>query len=165
MNKSYEITKEEYEVKWKDNLPQSYYDADLGEVWEVYHSNLYPYLDLISDEMKKVDKPTEEQIMLAFFVKADYWRVIKKTFTGINQALNGKRIGMRLKAQIDLLKGVELSPSSGKLIETQLIRYDNEFKPKGQEVPQELPKTIQVNIVDMSLDDKERVDKAHIENE
>ena len=160
-----EVDKDKYIEQWTDNLPKSYLDIDLGETWEIYHSNLYPYLDLINDEMNRVDKPTEEQVMMAFYVPSNNWSVIKKTFTGINQALCGKRIGMRLQAQIALIKGNELSPSSGKIIETMLTRYDSDYKPKGAETTIEVPKTLEVNIINAKLSDEERKEKAHVKKE
>ena len=147
----YEMDIDTYVGKYGKMLKEEY-GLEAEDVWAYYHENIYWALPLIATERAKELKPTYEQIRLALYINRLMWRVCKKTFKGLKRALKTKEIDMKLKAQIDLQREIMRNPNA-KMLEMQLTRYDDEYKPKGKEVSLDIPKSIDIKIIDASVDE------------
>ncbi len=70
---------------------------------------------------------------------------------------------MKVKSQLDLQREIFRNPSA-KLLEMQSVRYDDEYKPKGQDTVIELPKTLEVTVKNVKKTDKELEAHAKIDD-
>jgi hypothetical protein len=156
-----EVSLNVYKEKHGEYLLSKGYDAE--DVWTYYHKHIYWALPLISSERNKDVQPTYEQIRLALYINSHYWVVCKKTFKGLVSALQGKQIVMKVKSQLDLQREIFRNPSA-KLLEMQSVRYDDEYKPKGQDTVIELPKTLEVTVKNVKKTDKELEAHAKIDD-
>ena len=147
-----EITLDKYVKKHGEYLTSKGYDPET--IWKYYHENIFFALPIISKERMSEAPPTYQQIRMALYIGSDMWRICKKTFRGLKSALNGKQIGMKLKTQLDLQREVYSNPNA-RILEMQFVRYDDEYKPKGQETIIELPKTLEVTVKNVKKTDKE----------
>jgi len=154
----YEISLERYKKLHQEDIDKyKSVQLDIEEVWDYYHMNIYPLLPLIAKYRNEKDLKnyaTEEQIKDALCFEHHMWYICKKTFKGLRTSLKGKNIKMGLLAQATLLKAMKDSPNA-KIIEMGLIRYDEEYKPKGQEVKLDVPKTIDIKVVDASVNEED----------
>ena|SRR6056297_2614435 len=116
-------------------------------VYNKYRQEVKPNIPLIG-EFRAEDSPISElAIRKALGVGQNHWECMKEIFSDLNEALENKTKYMRLKSEIDLQKGINLSPDNGKLLDMELRLYNPKYlREKGQEV--ELPPTLKVEFVD-----------------
>ena len=152
-----EIDRELYITKYGDKVKERY-GLDAGDVWDYYHENIYWALPLIAEERSKELKPTYEQIRVALYLNRIMWRACKATFKGLKRALRSKEINMKLKAQLDLQREIR-NGANAKMLEMQLTRYDDEYKPKGKEVDVKIP-DLKINYMDASVTPDELAKKV-----
>lgn len=121
-----------------------------------YELKVEPFLNVIRSERAKDDKLEQKEIAYALGVKPSRLTKMKKVFPELEDALKvGKNI-MHLKAQIDLQRGlINSGYNNAKMLEMQMVRYDDKYKPKGDKSEVELPKTLNITFSDSSMTDEE----------
>lgn len=148
------VLREEFteEVLEKNNFSEEY-AYKLGMEYEL---KVEPFLNVIRSERAKEDRLEQKEIAYALGVSPVRLTKMKRVFSELSDSLEtGKNI-MHFKAQIDLQKGLINSEfTNAKMLEMQMIRYDDKYKPKGDKTEVELPKTLNIVFEDASMSDEE----------
>jgi hypothetical protein len=149
------INKDKYIEQWNDELLDRY-GVDAEYAYETYYSNIHPYIDVIAKYRISGDTEflKEKYIREQLGVGLNTWKACKASFAYLRQALKAKTNRMKFKSEIDLQKLIHDNLSS-KAVEMQLTLYNDEYKPKGKEVEINMPSTLDINIVDASVNEEE----------
>lgn len=163
---SYEKKREEYADEHRYNKHVLNKNVDPEYVFDEYHRKIKPFLSIITD-FKLHDKDvTEKQLKVVLGVSHSVWLISKNTFPEFKDALNAKKSVMKLKAQLDLQKGlINTGFKNPKMIEMQGLRFDDEWKTKSDKEEVALPKTIEVITRSHRLSDEERISKSEVKEE
>lgn len=125
----------------------------LEEFINLYETDVKPYLPVITTFIKEDDLNYKE-IAFVLGISKDTFYKMRQFFPELDDALKSAKSLMKFKAQFDLQKGLQLKPASGKLLEMQLLRYDDGFKKKDS-VEVEFPKTIEFTVQNKKKTDEE----------
>ncbi len=133
--------------------------CDIDWALAMYHDNVEPFLELITNFRTSDKFLNEDTIRLTLGVSKKLWSVFKRMPT-VREYLDLDRDLMSLKAKKDIVRGVKLAPDNGKLLELQAKRFDSFYhedgKPHGEDI------NVRFEFEDASMDDKSIVDKTGI---
>lgn len=130
-----------------------------AKVWDLYHSRVRFALDIIPTFRIGDKKATQKQIRIALGVPNSEWNAMVATFAELHEALNSDKAFMQFKADLHLAKGVEATEhKNAKMIEMFQYRWNEEYKPKQDKVELEVPKTLEINIVDVGVKEEDLED-------
>lgn len=150
----YEISKDDYIEKYGQKVFDDY-GVDAEDVWTTYHARVEYAIDLIPRFRIGDKNVTEKYLQIAFGVGRNEWKAMKDTFERLQEALASDREYMKLKSEIELMKGIRNSHGTNKgMIELMLKLYNDDFK-KSEEQKIELPKTLDIKITSAKKTDEE----------
>lgn len=127
--------------------------VDYDWFMDTYNNEVKPYIPVITTFIKE-DNLTHKEIAFVLGVNYHTFKMMIEMFDELSDALKSAKSLMKYKAQFDLQKGLKMKPASGKLLEMQLLRYDDGFKKKA-DVEVELPKTITFEVKNAKKTDEE----------
>ena len=125
-------------------------------VYDTYYTKIYPYLSLIGDFMARENPATEKQLRRALGVGSRTWSECVKIFDEFEDMLSCKESFMNLKVELDLERGIQNTEyKQPKLQEMRQQLYNKEmYRPKEDDEGSNIPTTIEVRIVDASVDEE-----------
>ena len=124
-------------------------------VYDSYVNEVKPYLSVISNLIAE-GKVSEKQIKIAMGISGRLWNVCKELFEEFSELIESQEDISQLKADLLLMEGIEATEKKNpKMIEMYQTRYNPKYKPKGEDVKLELPKKLEINILDSKMEDEE----------
>ncbi len=130
------------------------YEADEEFAWQVYEERVLPYELLITKfrNGEKDKRLSMEQIRRGLGVSQSMWKRFKSMPT-FQEIIDADGDLMRMKAQMDIVKGVSQNPKNAKLLELQAKRFDPFYMEEGKDV--DTPTKIEFKIVDTGMSEEE----------
>ena len=155
------FTKKEDFIEFYEGYEKFTLDPEF--VWDFYHNEVRPYLSLITDFRLQDESTTEKELKIAFGINNNLWRHLKLGFMELVNTLNSKKSVMKFKAQLDLQKGMLATQHKNpKMVEMQLVRYDDEYKKKQDGTSIQLPEHLEFTITSAKKTD---IDFAQVDSE
>jgi|LGOV01.1.fsa_nt_gb hypothetical protein len=124
-------------------------------IYDTYYTRIYPYLTLIGDFVARPIPATEKQIRRALGVGSGTWNACKRVFEEFVDYLGCKESFLQLATEIHIQKGLQATEyKQPKILEMEQLLYNREnYKPKDDSDENKIPTTIEVRIVDASVDE------------
>ncbi len=139
------------------------YDVDAEYAWEIYKERVKPY-ELLITKFRNTDKEkrlTMDQIRVALDVTRSMWDRFKQ-LPSFRMILDADGDLMRIKAQMDIVKGVSVNTGNAKMLELQAKRFDPFYREEGKDV--DTPTKIQFTVVDTAMSDEDIIESTGIKD-
>ena len=138
----------------KEYISYNFDEEELIEIYEQYKEKVEPYLSVITEFKIGTQKITDKEVRAVLQVSYHYFQFMKKAFPELKEALTSNQSVMKFKSMYDVQRGIIATEyKNAKILEMQSKRYDDEYNAQGDSVEVNLPKTLEVNIVDASVDE------------
>ena len=128
--------------------------------WKV---KVQPYLQLITKFRNGKERLSSEQIRMALGISSNLWKRFTKMPT-LREYMDMDREVMSAKAQMDIVRAVELKPENAVAVKLQAERFDNFYIGEGKGVGNE-GVALTFEIVDGKQSDKEIQSRVDIDIE
>lgn len=150
---------EKFKEKSRKEMDKTKYldftDDELEYIYNEYYHKVEPFLDVIAEFKLPTKGVTVKQVRAVLRISEKPFRLMRKVFSELDEALDADKSYMKLKAQLDLQKAIVASEyKNAKMIEMQLKRYDDEYSSDGERKV-ELPDKLEIVINDVKKDDEE----------
>src|SRR6056297_766687 len=124
------MTKLEFMEKYSGEI-RTKYKIEPEFLFDEYKDKVHPYLSLITS-FKLENKLLQDYCAMELMVDKRLFGIMRKYFSELDEAWTGKKEVMQFKANLDLQKALLEKPTSGKLNEIQMVRWDEEYKKKDE---------------------------------
>lgn len=138
-------TLDEFVKRYEDECSKEF-RVSADWVYNSFYENIEPYMHLIT-KYQNLDNPiTISELITVFGVSISTFKASRYYFKELDMLVRHKRDIMKIKSEMDLQRGIKLSPSNPKLIEMEHRLYNEEWKDKQSDNVVNLPETLTVNI-------------------
>ena len=146
--------------EYLSTIEKNIYDFDF--IYEMYKENVRPYESVITnyliEQRLKGNTLKKKFVSKALGVSYAMFQIMIKVFD-LDEIFTTTQSVMGLKAQMDLQKALNLKPSSARLVELGMVRYDDEYKKKDEDTQMQPPKLV-FEVIDARISEEELKEKA-----
>ena len=145
-----------FKERFIDNITEGGKDFRLtyDYIYNMYYERIEPYQHLIT-KYQNSNGITIDEICVSFAISKNTFNACRYYFKELDLLVKHKRDIMKIKSEMDLQRGISLSPTNQKLIEMEQRLYNDEWKDKGADVAVNIPSTLNISFEDASKSDKE----------
>lgn len=124
------MTKDEFKQVFTQDL-QDKHKISADDLWKEYIIKVQPYLSLLA-EFKLETKMKQDEFAYTLQTTPTLFWLMKKYIPEVDEVLKIKRSLMEFEANVRLMRGANLAPDNGKMIEMLMKKWDSEYGKKEQ---------------------------------
>ena len=128
------MTEDDFELVFNEELEKKH-KVTAEDLWEEYIVKVQPYLSLLA-EFKLQTKVLQDEYAYSLKTTPKLFRLMKQYIPELNEVLGISKSMMEFEANLRLIKGANLSPENGKILEMLMKKWDSEYGKKdvGQRI-------------------------------
>lgn len=128
------MNKDEFMYVFNSELEEKH-NIKAEDLWEEYIIKVKPYLSLLA-EFKLDTKMTQKQFAYTLETTPKLFWLMKKYIPEVDEVLGVKKSLMEFEANVRLMRGANMSPDNGKILEMLMKKWDSTYakKEEGQKI-------------------------------